>query len=1267
MLLQAKGKPISCKKLDFAADSATDPVRSAALMTVNGIKILVMLDSGAETSVISDSAYRHLYPHRTPILQKDNTTYTSILGGNLHSLGKTQIRFDECQPIDVTVFPDFAHHMILGIDGLKKGNYICNSEHLIWFGRKYPLYPYKNKYITKYIGLLEVSPSQQTRLNKILSTYDKLFSEKDMPDLLITDVKLDIDTGDHPPIKMAPYRVPLARQHIIKDQVQQMLDAGIIKRGYSPWAAPVHLVPKKDGNMRMVVNFTRLNSISTTDAYPVPNIQDIFDSLTKSAVYTSLDALKGYYQIQLSEAAKQKAAFVCPTGQYLFERLPMGLKNSGATFCRVIESILRDFIGTFVHVYVDDIIIYSKNMDEHLKHLDIVFNRLSQHNVQLRKSKCKIAKESVELLGFNISASGVSTDPSKLDPILKAPAPKSKQQVQSFLGSVNYYRKFIPLYSELAIPLYDLTKKNTPFKWTDLHNEAFIQLKAYLADTPILAYPDVAKPYKLFTDASSKAMGAVLLQTDDKGCDRVIQYFSRRFNGPQTRYSTIERECLALISAMEHFKPYLLGSYVTIHTDHRPLLALKKKRLYNDRINRWAIILSDYDFDIVYTKGSCNNMADWLSRSAVGLDTLDMGDFIVPEVDSQVLAHIPIEHDHITYIDIINEQRKDFPQLYDSDDEHIVCHAGVLYSTRRPTRLDLLYPRLLLPSKFRHQVMHNAHIACAHSGIKKTLDQIRQCYIWSGMRKDVINFIELCGTCQLNRRINVKRKHYTIDYTNVKNHTIGLDLMGPLMTTSTGNRYILVMVDHATRYCVAVPLPNKTAKVVRDAFYRYWICSHSIPDKIITDGGLEFRNQLMKDLCKSLGIKHAFTSPYNPSSNGVTERLNSTIKNMLRKLCDNDSSKWEDVLHSCVFAYHCSLHSATLQSPFYLTYGTLARLPHLQPIDRSIQEQNWLKSLTASFQLAKENTEKMVEKNKQRMNAIANEQEFHIGDLVMKKNMTRVKLQSQNKGIFQVIDVRTPVLYLRNLENGKLQITRNNYVLKIDPTMVLKNVNIDPVRLPVDARHVNRFVDLQYLAPAKQPISGQNTSDASVMPLANYGSQEPISAASSKQPTNVHMTSSTQEMPSIEPMNAGTHEEPIDISLSEQPPSGQISSGSHDLIPAEPISMGMYQEPISNEDENLNTADDIIGNDDTPGNTDIRQDHETLASLHKHGSSHEDSFGAHQDIVQDQLNAKNCHSRNTNSTGVTGGNKQSARQINTRYNLRRKIAKPSWHKDYFLQ
>lgn len=432
-----------------------------------------------------------------------------------------------------------------------------------------------------------------------------------------------------PTVNIRPYRLPESQRQEINSQINKMLDDEIISPSSSPWNSPLLLVPKKPdaaGNKkwRVVVDFRRLNDITVGDAFPLPNITDILDQLGKAKYFSTLDLANGFHQIPMSENDKEKTAFSTLYGHYHYNRMPFGLKRAPATFQRLMNNVLVGLQGIECFVYMDDIIIYGYNLAEHNSRLQNVFDKLRDHNLKLQPEKCHFLSKQIAYLGHLITENGVSPDPAKLEAVSSYPLPKKEKDIKSFLGFAGYYRRFIPNFAKLAKPLTSLLKKGTVFKWDAFCDEAFQALKGKLINSPILQFPRFNEEFLVTSDASDYAVGAVLSQ-GKIGEDKPICFASRTLNQAETRYATIEKELLAIIYAVEQFRPYLYGRKFTIITDHKPLTWLMNLKDPSSRLMRWRIRLEEYDYKIIYKPGKSNLNADALSRA-------------VPETKIQVMT-----------------------------------------------------------------------------------------------------------------------------------------------------------------------------------------------------------------------------------------------------------------------------------------------------------------------------------------------------------------------------------------------------------------------------------------------------------------------------------------------------------------------------------------------------------------------------------------------------------------------------------------------------
>ena len=473
----------------------------------------------------------------------------------------------------------------------------------------------------------QVDPVYAPSLLQLLSDFKDLFAEKNSGLGHTGLIKHTIDTQGKGPIRLRPYRSAQKNRAEMQRQVQEMLEAKVIQPSLSPWAFPVVLVEKKDGEQRFCIDYRKLNHITKKDSYPLPRIDDTFDMLHGKKFFTTLDLASGYWQIELEESAKEKTAFIVENNLYEFNRMSFGLCNAPATFQRLMNYVLRDVLGKSALVYLDDVIIFSESYEQHLIDIRKVFSLLQRANLKLKLKKCQFMKKSVDYLGHVISTEGIAPDPNKIDKIANYKVPISVDEVRSFLGLAGYYRRFVPNFGTIARPLTRKTHKDLekePFTWSEEDHKAFETLRTCLVTPPILAFPNFNLEFLLFTDACDYGIGAVLSQLQD-GKEVVIAYASRQLQKAEIKYPTVEKEALAIIFAIKQFRQYLLDEPFTVISDHRPLQWLQDQKDVNGRLGRWAIALSAVNYKIRYRPGRIHQNADCLSRLKVAsIQTVDI-------------------------------------------------------------------------------------------------------------------------------------------------------------------------------------------------------------------------------------------------------------------------------------------------------------------------------------------------------------------------------------------------------------------------------------------------------------------------------------------------------------------------------------------------------------------------------------------------------------------------------------------------------------------
>lgn len=476
-------------------------------------------------------------------------------------------------------------------------------------------YFYQYKEIEKgtfHIGNL--NDKQRQMFEDLMSKHQNLFAWESDDFGRTSAITHSIDTGSAAPIKQRFYRTSYQNQLFIKEEIQRLLKAGLIVPSSSQWTSPVVVVEKKNGKKRLCVDYRKLNNVTKKDSYPLPRIDDMLETLSGTQWFSSLDLASGFWQVELEQKDREKSTFITRFGTYEFTVMPFGLCNAPATFQRLMDTVLRDILWQFVVVYIDDINIGSKTFEEHLVHLEQVFSRLEEAGLKLSPEKCFFFKDEIPFLGHVVSRTGIHTDPEKLKVIKEFPVPRDLTQLRGFIALASYYRKFVKNFSSVVEPLNRLLKKNTPYVWGKDQHDAFERLKTCLTTPPILAYPNFEKPFILYTDASTFALGAILSQKDEFKRERVIAYASRTLHKHERNYGVTELECLAVVWAVRYFHHYLHGQRFTVITDHAALKYLLKMTNPIGKLGRWLMTLNGYDLEIINRPGKQHSNVDTLSR-----------------------------------------------------------------------------------------------------------------------------------------------------------------------------------------------------------------------------------------------------------------------------------------------------------------------------------------------------------------------------------------------------------------------------------------------------------------------------------------------------------------------------------------------------------------------------------------------------------------------------------------------------------------------------
>ena len=484
-----------------------------------------------------------------------------------------------------------------------------------------PITPkFKNSEILQNLDqyLSHLDEDQKSDIKQVMAESSKVFGDNPTVTNLIEH---DIEVLESSrPMKQRPYRVNPVKQELIKKEISYMKENGIIQDSASDWSSPCLLVPKSDGSYRLCQDYRSLNSQTVPDNYPLPRISDCVEKIGQAKFITKIDLLRGYYQIPLSERAKRISAFSTVDGFYQFNVMPFGLRNAPSTFQRLANQLVHGLEGCAV--YLDDLVIFADNWSQHVQRLTSLLKRLQEANLTVNLAKSEFAKATLTYLGFEVGHGQIKPLEAKTKAIHEFAVPRTRKQLRRFLGMINFYRNFCPNLSETLAPLTSLTSPNTVYSWTDQCQAAFETAKSLLGSAPILQIPRFDRPFKLRTDASQLGAGALLFQVDDQGIEHPIAYYSKKFSRPQQAYATIEKEAFAIVDSLKHFAYYVQnGLPIEIHTDHNPLVFLRKMKNDNQRLLRWSLALSEYPIVIKHIPGKENVVADCLSRPPNWSDT----------------------------------------------------------------------------------------------------------------------------------------------------------------------------------------------------------------------------------------------------------------------------------------------------------------------------------------------------------------------------------------------------------------------------------------------------------------------------------------------------------------------------------------------------------------------------------------------------------------------------------------------------------------------
>lgn len=857
-----------------------------------------LVDTGAEISVYPASAFQCRNCTRGRELQAANGTRIQTYGNKQLQLDLTIGRFSWKFTLAQVSRP------LLGADFLRAHSLIVDLKHNCLLNAKLfssiPLHAAKQSALQ--LNNIALNPDVY---KKLLSKFPVITA----PTLPSTPAKHNVKhhivtTG--PPVHSRARRLSPEKLAIAKLEFEKMLNMGIIRRSASPWASPLHMVPKDGTGWRPCGDYRRLNAITEPDRYTLPHIQDVSAGLAGAKVFSKIDLVKGYHQVPVAQADIPKTAVITPFGLFEFLRMPFGMKNSAQVFQRLMDSVCQTL--SFAFVYLDDILVASQSKKQHLLHLEKLFQQLSENGLVVNLNKCSFGKTHIEFLGHHIDANGAKPLTSNVAAIRRFQRPQTIKGLQQFTGMLNFYHRFIPSAASIMLPIYKaLSNKPKQLVWTKELQSSFDEAKAALAKAVTLVHPQPQAPVSLTTDASDNAVGGVLEQRVN-GSWQPLAFFSRQLRQAEKKYSTFDRELLALHLAIRHFRYFLEGRAFTAYTDHKPLTFAFKKiaEPWSARQQRHLTNISEYTTDVQHIKGKDNVVADALSRSymaAVRQQTIDL--------DYHQLAEAQ-------HCDEVEAYRTAVTSLK-LEDIHIgTSQTTVLCDTSTGS------PRPIVPSSWKRKVFDAVHGLC-HPSVRTTQKIMTDKFAWHGINKEVRLWAQQCIECQrskIHRHVKAPLEYFAVP--NIRFSHIHVDIVGPL-PESRGAKYLFTIVDRYTRWPEAIPMNEATTVSCARAISFHWIARFGVPSLITSDRGPQFTSNLWREVCQMLGTKHQCTTAFHPQANGLVERFHRHLKTALvARLTD---ANWCDELPWVLLGIRTLPKEDLKTSSAELVYGSTIPIP----------------------------------------------------------------------------------------------------------------------------------------------------------------------------------------------------------------------------------------------------------------------------------------------------------------------------------------------------
>lgn len=869
-----------------------------------------------------------------------------------------------------------------------------------------------------------VSAQTPKEVKKLADQFGDVFSD-DLPKgplpvrKGVHEFRIDLVPGTKP-IHRPIYKLSPAELEEVKRQVDYLLDRELIRPSQSPWGAPILFAPKKDGKLRMCLDYRWLNAKTVKNRYPLPLPEELVDRLAGSKVFSRIDLRSGYWQMPVRSEDQEKTAFRTRYGHYEFKVVPFGLANAPPQFMAMINDIFREELDKFVVVFLDDIIVYSRTEEEHVDHLRTVLERMREYRLYAKPSKCKLCCKELDFVGYWVSSDGIRPHRSKVKAVDEWTTPSTLTELRSFIGMVSYYRKFIRRFADLAAPLHQLTKKEAAWQWTDVHQQAFEQLKRKLTEAPLLAMPDATKKYIVVTDASDHGLGAVLMQEYPEG-NRPLAFLSRTLRPTEKTYSPYDQEMLGIVYALGQWRHYLEGAPggVEVWTDHQPATHVMTQRTLSRTQTRYmkSGYLQSIGPTMKYIKGKLNVVADALSRRG------HVGNISTAEMDEDFIREwtAALEEDPDT--------RSKMDQLKNGQKvaNFKLSERGYLIKTN-PSEPD----KEVVPRKMQQRILEEYHDGPTrgHPGVDRMTYAIGRRYWWTKWRDAVRNYVTTCPTCQVMKNETGQQKGLLqpLPIPTRKWQQVTTDLVTDL-PPSEGYTAVAVFVDRLTKYCVFVPCTKQvTARQYARMFFDNVFSRFGLPESIISDRDPRFTGAFWSELFRIVGTKLKYSTAHHPQTDGQSEVTIRTLENLLRPYIEDNPRGWHRFLKHAEFAANNAPNASTGYPPAYLLYGQNPR-----DLERTVDD-----TMVAAVEEDVDQMDRLLETAKRRykeaqhrMEAKANKKRKHVvfekGQRVLLSTKMiplrrfkdiPAKLRRKYVGPFQISDKVSDLAYTLELPQG---------------------------------------------------------------------------------------------------------------------------------------------------------------------------------------------------------------------------------------------------------